>query len=403
MAIGLPAHRATQVLSRAYTRGQHALAFTLLGGLLLIALALGAQLGPAMWLSALALALAIVVLGIRRQTDSDAMAVLYLLVGAAALFLFAHAFLSKPDAGLTDYGYSLVAAKTALVMAGTSRVGARPSVGWTIAGYLVAEGAVLAASVLAGRFLDFDLTTLAIAVASVALRPLVSATGGGLREAQPRLYRAAREEELSALRHRIEVKAAALMHDTVLGHLGAIASAPDGALDPRMRTQIERDLQLLLGEDWLSDETPGIAGELRADWQHSGLFAAIQEGRLLGLEVQTTGELGAVGRLDRQTSIAMGQAVKQCLVNVSKHSGTMFAEVAVYAAGNELCVMVIDSGKGFDEASAPRDRMGLRTSVHQRIEAVGGQAQVWSTPGRGTSIMLRVPTAGQDPRDGGSS
>jgi hypothetical protein len=199
------------------------------------------------------------------------------------------------------------------------------------------------------------------------------------------------------------VKAAALMHDTVLGHLGAIASAPDGALDPRMRTQIERDLQLLLGEDWLSDETPGVAGELRADWQHSGLFAAIQEGRMLGLEVQTTGELGAVGRLDRQTSIAMGQAVKQCLVNVSKHSGTMFAEVAVYAAGNELCVMVIDSGKGFDEASAPRDRMGLRTSVHQRIEAVGGQAQVWSTPGRGTSIMLRVPTAGQDPRGGGSS
>jgi signal transduction histidine kinase len=53
--------------------------------------------------------------------------------------------------------------------------------------------------------------------------------------------------------------------------------------------------------------------------------------------------------------------------------------------------MVVDTGKGFTEAETGIDRLGLRNSVRRRIEAVEGTVQVWSTPGRGTSIMIRVP------------
>ena len=83
--------------------------------------------------------------------------------------------------------------------------------------------------------------------------------------------------------------------------------------------------------------------------------------------------------------------MKQCLVNVLKHSGTTHAEVAVYASESELSVMVVDNGSGFTEAATGNDRLGLRTSVRKRIEAVDGSVNVWSTPGRGTSIMIRVP------------
>jgi signal transduction histidine kinase len=54
-------------------------------------------------------------------------------------------------------------------------------------------------------------------------------------------------------------------------------------------------------------------------------------------------------------------------------------------------VMIIDGGKGFSERETSVDRLGLRQSVRKRIETVGGTVQVWSTPGTGTSILIRLP------------
>jgi len=35
--------------------------------------------------------------------------------------------------------------------------------------------------------------------------------------------------------------------------------------------------------------------------------------------------------------------------------------------------------------------MGLRGSVRERIGRVGGDVQIWSSPGSGTSVMMTVP------------
>ena len=136
--------------------------------------------------------------------------------------------------------------------------------------------------------------------------------------AQPRLHRAARDEQIAALRYRIEAKAAALMHDTLLSHLAAIANSTTGILPAALQVQMERDLEILIGEEWLSDGSAAVDAQARTDWRSSGLYAAIQESRLMGLEVESTGDLAAVARLDRESSVALGLAVKQCLVNVSQ-------------------------------------------------------------------------------------
>jgi signal transduction histidine kinase len=154
---------------------------------------------------------------------------------------------------------------------------------------------------------------------------------------------------------------------------------------------MEKDLDLLRGDQWLDDATTDVDGPTSAAWQQSPLFAAIAEARELGLEVDVTGDLAAVARLRRGAGQALGLAVKQCLVNVLKHSGTRHAEVVVYVLDDEVSVMVIDAGRGFVEAEAGSDRLGIRQSVRRRMESVGGTVQVWSTPGRGTSIMIRVP------------
>ena len=104
-----------------------------------------------------------------------------------------------------------------------------------------------------------------------------------------------------------------------------------------------------------------------------------------------TGDVHAVSRLGPEGAAAVALATKQCLVNVLKHSGTDRAELVVYGSDREVSIMVIDAGAGFAEEETGADRMGLRHSVRRRIENVGGTVQVWSRPGRGTTVMIQVP------------
>jgi signal transduction histidine kinase len=97
--------------------------------------------------------------------------------------------------------------------------------------------------------------------------------------------------------------------------------------------------------------------------------------------------------LDAERDTAAGLAVKQCLVNVLRHAQVEHAEVVIIGAEQEISIMVIDSGRGFSEEHVGVDRLGLRQSVRRRIESVGGGVKLWSTPGRGTSIMLRLPAS----------
>jgi signal transduction histidine kinase len=208
---------------------------------------------------------------------------------------------------------------------------------------------------------------------------------------RPELERAVMAEELSVLRYNTEVKAAAIMHDTVLGHLSAIAAGRDGALPPSLRNQMQKDLAVLIGEDWLSDPSPGSDDPSKSDWRRSALLSAVQEARELSMTVDVTGDLAAIDRLSTERDVAVGLAVKQCLVNVLRHAQVARAEVAVIGSESDVSIMVIDAGRGFSEQQVASDRLGLRQSVRRRIESVNGEVRLWSTPGRGTSVLIRVP------------
>jgi signal transduction histidine kinase len=53
-----------------------------------------------------------------------------------------------------------------------------------------------------------------------------------------------------------------------------------------------------------------------------------------------------------------------------------------------LIVEVRDNGKGFNPERLPKDRLGISTSIKARMELIGGKAQVSSTPGNGTTVIL---------------
>ena len=56
-------------------------------------------------------------------------------------------------------------------------------------------------------------------------------------------------------------------------------------------------------------------------------------------------------------------------------------------------VEIGDAGAGFDPATVPTERLGVRVSIIERIASAGGHAEITSKPGHGTVVMLRWPDA----------
>lgn len=321
-------------------------------------------------------------------------AALYLVVGTSSLVVFSAVVLSEiPSVDATD-AFVLLLPKVALIFVGGLNFGVRVTVMWCVLGYLLGESATLTVSHFVAAESRFDVAaalTLTAIVAAFAIEAFAARRGRVLR---PRLQRAALAEHMAGLRYGIEVRAAALMHDTVLNHLAAVSAAGSGVLASGLRDLIERDLAVLTEGAWLDEPVAEFDSEVRSRWEQSALFTAIAEADAFGLNIDVTGDIAELAKLDRERDVAVGLAAKQCLVNVVKHAGVDRAEVVIIGSDREVSVMIIDAGRGFLESEVDADRLGLRQSVRSRIEYVGGEVRVWSTPTRGTSVMIRVPVRG---------
>jgi signal transduction histidine kinase len=110
-------------------------------------------------------------------------------------------------------------------------------------------------------------------------------------------------------------------------------------------------------------------------------------------------------RLPARAEISLYRIVQEALQNVAVHAHAARVEVRVgfTADGEAAEVVVRDDGRGFDpadvarfdlaEASAGgrrRQHLGLE-SMRRRVESLGGQWELSSRPGAGTTIRARVP------------
>jgi signal transduction histidine kinase len=62
-------------------------------------------------------------------------------------------------------------------------------------------------------------------------------------------------------------------------------------------------------------------------------------------------------------------------------------------APSRVQVTVRDKGIGFDLARVDGTRLGLRRSIAERTADCGGQASIWSEPGRGTVVRMSWPAS----------
>ncbi len=399
MSLGLPAHLAPHVTARSVVRSGQAVAFTYLAAAF-AALGTVQMTTPefTVWPAFLALVPVVAVLHRMWTSRSLLWAIGHIVIGAIAAYGYALTLSSQRGTGTIANVFLVDLPVVALALGGGAGTRAGQIVLWGAAGLVAGEVATGLAKVVATGRWGMDPSPFVWYGVLVLATLVLSTTRATTRLASPVLLRAERGERADALRHAREVRAAALLHDTVLGRLDIIAHLPDGPLPRELRREVARDLQRLDRREWLDPEPAGD-GLGVVPYEGVDLASAVRDARKRGLRVSVSGDLPTLELLDRERSHVLGLAVAQCLVNVIRHAGTDRAEVVVYASGAEITTMVVDSGRGFALEATGADRLGLRQSVRGRVESAGGAVAVWSTPGRGTAVMITLP-AREPTRDG---
>ena len=203
-------------------------------------------------------------------------------------------------------------------------------------------------------------------------------------------------------------KLAVDLHDGV-GQLLGLASMKLGAL----RTSVEafgldpevRELEQIAIE--VQRRARSLVFQLSPPTLHDvGLVAATHSlaedmERRFGLHVSLEEE-GERQSLDETSRITLFRALSELLVNVAKHGETEDADVRFAWQDRLVEISVEDRGVGFD-AAVPTSGYGL-FSIRERLTRLGGSAQIESSPGKGTRIVLAAPITGaEEERDTGLS
>lgn len=193
---------------------------------------------------------------------------------------------------------------------------------------------------------------------------------------------------------------ARLLHDRVLQTLEVVArsraltdtvlQAHVAAEAVRVRAQVENDLTM----DESTKDTRTVSDPADLATQLTKLAYRHAE---LGLHVQlhdsalhNRGETG----LSAVAVDALTGATEEALTNVAKHAGVDTAVVRVDVADTAVTVSILDHGLGFDPSLA-KPGLGLNDSIHQRLRAAGGHAQIESQLTHGTYVRLSAPIGTQ--------
>ena len=227
-----------------------------------------------------------------------------------------------------------------------------------------------------------------------------------LREYQESLRQLA--NQLNATEERERKRFAADLHDHIgqslvlakleLGRLGEFANP----LDKNVRSSIERladtiDQAIHETRSLTQDLSPQVLYTLGLDAALEWLAENMQERYDLVCHIESQ---NMATPLNDDCAIVAFQAVRELLINVVKHAGVKEASVYVTREEGAVLIDVKDQGKGFvpDAVNLPQlhgGGFGL-FSIRERLSWLGGDLEIKSSPGDGTSAQVMIPVPAAD-------
>lgn len=138
----------------------------------------------------------------------------------------------------------------------------------------------------------------------------------------------------------------------------------------------------------------GLAAALR------NLVEDVSAAAAMEIDFRVVGE-GAL--LSSEAEVTLFRVVQESLTNILKHAGpTGLVAVTLQYREAAAVVTVEDDGRGFDPTSAvaasivSQGSFGL-CGIRERVALVGGECEIESSPGHGTTISARIPTKEETP------
>ena len=199
-----------------------------------------------------------------------------------------------------------------------------------------------------------------------------------LRELNGRLV-SAQEEERARLSHEI--------HDGPLQVISVITRLPNQseqvikiareaaqelrAISTALRPPILDLFGLIPAVEWLADQQ-----DLDVTIEHTGFSDET--------------------RLPNEVELALFRCIQESLTNVTKHAQATAVHIKLEQNLSEVVVSIVDNGVGFAQKrraeAAAGGHLGL-VGMRERLVHLSGTFTVESTPGKGTTVRLRIPMA----------
>jgi len=175
--------------------------------------------------------------------------------------------------------------------------------------------------------------------------------------------------------------------DIVLGELGE--SGPH-----ELRVRLRDSLALV---DGTLQAIENVMAELRPPLlDEYGLGAALgwhaeEYSRRTGLAIEFDDlARSRIRELRPEGAAALFRIAQEALSNIAKHANAKKVRLLLESDEHELALTISDDGAGFDAGAAPSTRWGM-TAMRERALAAGGQLEIDSAPGRGTTVRAAVP------------
>lgn len=131
-----------------------------------------------------------------------------------------------------------------------------------------------------------------------------------------------------------------------------------------------------------------------------GLFSGIQ--RLVSefrthtlVEVQVSGNDFELQGVPETHSLVLFHICQEALANTAKHARAKTVQISLWTTGDRALMEIRDDGKGFDLDTLQINIGHGLANMQTRVQAVGGDVEVSSRPGDGTTVLVWVPRTPQ--------
>jgi signal transduction histidine kinase len=191
------------------------------------------------------------------------------------------------------------------------------------------------------------------------------------------------------------------LHDETSQSLTALLFAAEEAREMRSLKEVRHQMRGM--HDLLQHTLDGvhkIIFDLRPSMlDHLGLVPSIRWLAKTRLEAKGVRvhfeEQGETRRLEPEVETAIFRVIQEAVANISRHSAARNVSI-VYGTGRDhVYVWVEDDGIGFEQvdlSDAPDSLRGLGLlGMQERLELLGGDLDIESSPGNGTRLHIRMP------------